>query len=201
MTQVRTDLDKANARSTDLQTQVAGAKRQQSDTQAKLTASENQVTDLQGKLDKSGSDLRSLRDRDQAQATAFQSRLSQANDRATGLQRQLDQAKSRADDLQAQLTKAQDADAQRLSAPVAAAVLPALPVTAEFKKGFLSDKYTMHLRNTGGTALKVSVSAAGSPAKSVNVDAGKTTEVGDLAAGTALVISSDGFSPINTTVQ
>jgi hypothetical protein len=87
---------------------------------------------------------------------------------------------------------------------------PALPVSATFEKGTDPDigPYVLHLKNTSGSALSVSVSIQVSATFHANkknrkidhsIGAGETFTVDDLGAGDKVTVTAEGFAPLELT--
>jgi len=201
--QAKNDLLQANTKSTDLQHQLTTITAQSKDLQAQLKTSQTQTADIQSQLDKAKSQDADL----QAQLTATRSHLTEAQARLTQdeqssvqLRKDLDASKAQAADLQSQLDKAQSPQA----AASQASVMAALPVTTAFEKGFFSSTYTLHIKNTNSGPLNVTITINGSqntPPITTTIKAGDTYDVSKLAAGSALIVTSDGFSPLNLTAH
>jgi len=202
--QAQADLDKAKAQSADLQSQLDKAKSQQADLQSQVDQSKNASADLQSQVDKAKSqlaDLQSQVDKAKAQSADVQSELDQANSQSAQRLTQLDQAKSQAMDLQSQLNNAQsDIAALR---PLAARARH-MPVSTSIDKSFWSSSYTLHVTNSypQPISVNITVSGTGKPRSQSNVIAGGgSIDVEKLSAGDKVVITGDGYDPVNVGVQ
>jgi septal ring factor EnvC (AmiA/AmiB activator) len=183
-------LDKANARSNDFQTQLRTARSQGADLQAQLEKARSRQSDMQAQLD-------AARER----SADLRARLNRADNGSSELRKELDASKAQTADLQAQLAKAQD-DVAKLQ-PLASKAR-AMPVAATFKKAFWGGGFTLQVRNQNPAPLKVSIAVAGSektPPNSATIESGSTYEVENLTAGANVVITSDGYDPLNLTVR
>jgi septal ring factor EnvC (AmiA/AmiB activator) len=202
--QAKADLGKATAQSADLQTQLGKANARSTDLQAQLRKSQGQLSDLQARLEKARSqqsDLQGQLDAAKTQTAGLQTRIGDADNRTAELRRELDSAKAQTADLQSQLARAKS-DIARLQ-PIATKA-SAMPIATAFKKGFFSSGFTLHITNRNPDPLKVNVAIAGStktPPKSATIESGATYDVDDLPAGANVVITSDGYDPVNLTVR
>jgi septal ring factor EnvC (AmiA/AmiB activator) len=194
----KNELQQANTKSADLQRQLTAATALSTGLQAQVKTSQVQTTDLQSQLDKAKSQDADL----QAQLTAARSHLSdsqakltQENEGSVQLRKDLDSAKAQVSDLQSQLDKAQSPQAAA-QAPVVAP----MPVTTAFERGFWNSAYTLHVKNTNSAPLNVTITINASSRIqpiSTTIKAGDTYDVPKLAEGSNIVITSDGFGPVN----
>ncbi len=195
------ELDKATAASTDLQQQLKSAKSQQADLQVKLDQSTAASTQLQAQLDKAKAqavDQQAQLDKSKAQAADLQTQLSQANSGSAQLLTQLDQSKIQSMDLQSRLQKA-ESDLSQLQ-PI---LLKArhMPVTTSFEKAHFGRGFTLHINNLNPQPLSVDVRTDKPSSQSNVIAAGATLNMEKLDAGEKVVISSEGYEPVNLTVQ
>jgi multidrug efflux pump subunit AcrA (membrane-fusion protein) len=199
------DADKAKSQSVDLQAQLDKAKGQMADLQTQRDQARTQRSDLQAQLDRAkaaSAGLQAQRDQAKSRSDDLQARLSQAADESNGLRRELDQAKGQAADLQSRLDKAQGDNPRQ--EPGIGKARPS-PVTTSFKKGFWSDEFTMHVNNPSPDPLMVTITITGSEktrtAQTATIAGGATLDVGKLAAGDNVVITSNGYDPVNAVVR
>jgi hypothetical protein len=200
--QLRADGEKANTVAMGLKLQVERMKKQQADLQAEVGATEGQVGRVQTQLDQSGADLRAAQKRDLTQTADWGGQLARANQRASDLQVELVQAKAQAAELNAQLAQARSQEVV-LAAP-ASGVLPALPITMEFRKQLLSRKLALELKNVSSDPIELTITSSGPgklPVRVVALNELKTAEIGGFAAGTHLEIAGTGFAPFTITVR
>jgi hypothetical protein len=193
----KSELQQANTKSADLQRQLTAAPALSTGQQAQLKTSQTQATALQSQLDKAKSQDADL----QAQLTAARSHLSdtqakltQENEGSVQLRKDLDAAKAQASDLQSQLDKAQSPQTAQT------AVIAPMPVTTAFEKGFWSSAYTLHVKNTNAAPLSVTITVNGSSRTqpiSTTINPGATYDVPKLTDGSSIIITSDGFAPVN----
>jgi len=198
---IRADLERANAASTDLQRQLEASRVQLADLKSQLGRAADQRHALQAQLDNARAELGSLQKADKARDAGDQARLSQAADEVSGLRRQLDQAKSQSADLQTRLAAA-ESEVAKLQ-PLAARART-MPVAAAFERAFFGGRYTLHLRNQNPGPLKVTVTVDGSenpPTRSAVIPAGAALDMDSLREGQNVVVTSDGFDPVDLTVK
>jgi uncharacterized phage infection (PIP) family protein YhgE len=196
--QAKSDIQGANTKAADLQRQLTAATAQSTDLQAQLKTAQGQSTGLQSQIDKATGQDTDLR----AQLAAAKSKLAdseatanKANESSNQLRKDLDASKAQAADLQSQLTKAQG-DHVAVLAPV----LAVLPVTTAFEKGFWGNTYTLHIKNTNSEPLNVTITVNGSGSAqpiSTAIRSGETYDLPKLAAGSNVVVASDGFTPLS----
>jgi multidrug efflux pump subunit AcrA (membrane-fusion protein) len=191
------DLTKTGSAMSDLHGLVDKAQKQAADAQAQTKKIEEAGAQTQAQLQQAQAELQSQQQKSQAQIADLQTRLNRANDSSSGLRNELATVKKQNDDLKALLAKASEKPATPSPAAVAGRTLP---LTTEFKKSFFADGFTLTLKNTGSTPLKLDLEIVGSPntpSKSVTIEGGGTLELKDLAAGATVGIASDGFTPIS----
>jgi hypothetical protein len=202
--QAQADLDKAKAQSADLQSQLDKSKSQLSDLQSQVEQSKNTAADLQSQVDKAKAqlaDLQSQLDKAKQQSADVQSELDQANTQSAERLTQLDQAKSQAMDLQSQLNNAQSDIAALRPLAVRARHMP---ISTSLDKSFWSSSFTLHISNSypQPISVNISVTGPGKPRSQSNVIAGGgTLDVEKLSAGEKVVITADGYDPVNVAVQ
>jgi septal ring factor EnvC (AmiA/AmiB activator) len=204
-TQIKADLDKANIQVAGMQSQLSAATAKSADIQAQLAKAQAQNADLQAQLGKDrsqASDMKAQLDTAKERLSEAQAQISQASDGSALLRKQLDAAKSQIADLQNQQARAQvkgDSGAAQASAPTAA-----MPVAATFEKSFWTGDFTLHIRNTSPGPLNVTIAVAGSQGQapvSAKIEGGSIFDLKKLASGANVVLTSDGFSPVNLTVH
>jgi peptidoglycan hydrolase CwlO-like protein len=203
--QTKADLDKANIRVADMQNQVTAATAKASDLQTQLAKAQGQNTDLQAQIAKANSQVSEMKtqvDSAKERLSEAQAKISLANDDSALLRKELDAAKAQVADFQSQDAKAQaTADS---TATQAAAPLPAMPVAAKFVKSSWTGGFTLHVKNTNSGPLIVTITVEGSQGRApipAIIEGGSTFDVKDLASGTNVVLTSNGFSPVNLTVR
>ncbi|HEX3729345.1 MAG TPA: hypothetical protein VHV47_06045 [Opitutaceae bacterium] len=197
--QAKSQLTGAQSQVTDLQSQVNAAKQQAAGLQTQISRAQNQASGLQAQLTRSQAALQTAQQQSQGQISDLQAQIKQNDSTVSGLRHDLDQANGQVSDLKAQLTKAQSASAQQ-QAP-AVADLRDLPVQGKFSKGLFSSKYSLELKNSGSDPLSVSIQAGSAAAKTATIKGGATYHVSGLAAGTGVMVQSDGFKPLNLTAR
>jgi len=187
--QLQTQLDKANGQIQDLQAQLQHAKDGATDLQAQLDRSKTQAADLQAQLDKS-----------KAQAADLQAQLNQTDSGTSQLLTQLDQAKIQTMDLQGRLQKA-EADLTQLQPLLLKA--RHMPITTSLEKTHGGRSFTLHVNNLIQQPVSVAIAVSGPQTRSQNnvIGAGAALKVEDLAGGDDIIISSDGYDPVNVFVQ
>jgi uncharacterized phage infection (PIP) family protein YhgE len=202
--QQQTELAKAQSDTSDLQTELKKAKAQQADLQSQLDLAKDASNQLQTQLDKGKAqvtDLQAQVDKGKGQSADLQAQLTQANTGSAQLLSQLDQAKIQSMDLQSRLQKA-ESDVAQLQ-PMLLKTRH-MPVTTSFEKGHWSSAYTLHINNLYQQPVTVNLTITGpdkTRTQSSVIGAGGTLNVEKLAAGDKVAIASDGYDPVNLTVQ
>jgi hypothetical protein len=204
-TQIKSDLDKANSKVSDMQSRLTAATAKSGDLEAQLAKAQGQNSDLQAQIGKANGQISGLKAQlvtAKDSLSEAQAQVSQANDGSALLLKQLDASKAQVADLQTQLAKTElHGDA---SASPAAAPLAAMPIAATFEKSFWSGDYTLHIRNTNTDPLVVTIAVAspkGPAPFTATIKGGSIYDVGKLASGANVVVTSNGFSPVNLTVH
>jgi uncharacterized phage infection (PIP) family protein YhgE len=200
--QAHADLDKATGQVADLQSQLDQSKSHATDLQAQLDQAKQSTGQLTAQLDKSKAetaDLQTKLNSSRAQTADLQNQLNQANSGSAQLVSQLDQAKIQTMDLQARLQKA-ESDLSQLQPLLLRA--RHIPLTTSIDKH--AGSYILHIRNLYLQPLSVDISISG-PDKTRSqtnvIGGGETLNVDKLAAGENVVVSSDGYDPINLTIK
>jgi len=202
--QAQSDLDKAKSQAADLQTQLEKTKAQLSDTKSLLDQSKQATAAVQAQLDKSkaqAADLQARLDKSTTQVADLQNQLNQSSAGSAQLLTQLDQAKIQTMDLQARLQKA-EGDLSQLQPLLLKA--RHMPVTTSLEKGHGGRSFTLHINNLYMQPLSVDIAITGpdkTRTQSNVIGAGGTLLVDKLAAGESVVVASDGYDPVNLTVQ
>ena len=194
--QAKDDLVREKAATANEKAQLDSAKAAQTDLQNQLAKAQSMGSDLQNQLNQSQNEVKSQQDLAQTRTSDLQARLNLANVASTAVRKELDQEKRQLADLQAQLDKA-TAKISSLEAPPAKQ--GPLPVAASFEKSFFGGSFTMHLKNTGATPLKVDIDITGSPkaaSRSATIAPGATYTVEDVADGSSIVLAGAGFEPV-----
>jgi septal ring factor EnvC (AmiA/AmiB activator) len=202
--QAKADLDGANARSIGLQAQVGRSDARVAEINAVLNKAKGQEEEMQARLDESQSQQANLQTqlaKAQAQVSNLSGQLSQANEGASDLRGQLDGSRAQIKDLQSQLAESRAG----LVTPAPLAVrVKAMPVEATFKKSFWTRRYTLRIKSEYPGSLNIKVAVDGSektPSAGVNIDSGKTFELGSLGSGRNVVITSEDYDPLTLTVH
>lgn len=200
--QAHADLDKAKGQASDLQSQLTQAKSHSADLQARLDQTKQSTGQMSSQLDKSKADLADLQTKltsSRAQAADLQTQVTQANAGSAQLVTQLDQQKIQNMDLQAKLQKAEN-DLTQLQPLLLRA--RHIPLTTSLDKH--GGSYTLHIRNLYLEPISVDISISG-PEKTRSqtnvIGGGESLAVDKLALGENVVVSSDGYDPINLTVK
>jgi len=211
--QVQAELDKATAASTQLKAQLDEANGQQADLKNQLEQARSRPAELPGlqpQLDKAktqSADLQSQLDRANAQSADLQAQLKQANGGSAQLLAQLDQAKGQVLELQARLNRA-ESDIATLKPLVLKA--RHMPIVTSFERklwGYnftLKRSYALHVSSLCPGTLSLFITITHEQrlrSQSSEVESGATTVVDDLAPGDKVSIDSEGYDPVNLTVQ
>jgi hypothetical protein len=201
----RADLDKANVKVADMQVQLTRAAGKSANLQAQLATAQSQNSDLQAQIGKArsqDSEMKAQLDSAKERLSEARAQVGLANDNSALLRKGLDAAKAQVADLQSQIARAQaTAGSTSTQAP---APLAAMPVAATFEKALWTGEFTLHVRNTSPGPLNVAITVEGSRGQapiSATIKGGSTCDVKDLAQGTNVVLTSNGFSPVNLTVH
>ncbi|HEY1763618.1 MAG TPA: hypothetical protein VGF85_01765 [Opitutaceae bacterium] len=200
--QTHADLDKARSQSSDLQSQLDQAKSHTADLQAQLDQAKQSTGQMSAQFDKSKADMADLQTKlnsSKAQAADLQTQVTQANSGAAQLVTQLDQSKIQNMDLQTRLQKAEN-DLNQLQPLLLRA--RHIPLTTSLEKH--GGSYTLRIKNLYLEPISVDVSISG-PEKTRSqtnvIGGGEALAVDKLALGDTVVVSSDGYDPINLTVK
>jgi septal ring factor EnvC (AmiA/AmiB activator) len=198
------ELAKVQSSSGDLQAQLDKAKAQAADLKSQVDDAKSASTDLQSQLDKAKAETAEVQtqlDKSKAQSADLQNQLNQSTAGSAQLLTQLDQAKIQAMDMQSRLQKA-EADISQLQ-PMLLKTRH-MPVTTSFEKEHWGHAVTLHVNNLNPQPLSVNLtinSQGKNRSQSHVIGAAGTLAVGKLAIGDKVVIASDGFDPVNLTVQ
>ena len=216
LAQAQTDLAKAradNAQIAGLKVQLEADKTQSADLQSQIDKAKGQLADLQSQVEKAKAEkaesakLQAQLDQAKAQSADLQGQLTQAAAGSSQAAAQLVQAKSQVSDLQSRLQKAQS-DLAKLQ-PLVLKVRH-MPVTTSFDANTWGSSFgghsgfTLRINNLSPQPLTVdtTVTGPGTPRSQSNViEVGATLKVEKLAAGDNVVITSEGFDPVNLTVK
>lgn len=200
--QAHADLDKAQGHASDLQSQLDQAKSHAADLQAQLDQTKQSTGQMSAQLDKSKADYADLQTKlnsSKAQAADLQNQVTQANSGSAQLVTQLDQAKIQNMDLQTKLQKAEN-DLTQLQPLLLRA--RHIPLTTSLDKH--GGSYVLHVKNLYLEPISVDVSISG-PEKTRSqtnvIGGGESLAIDKLALGDNVVVSSDGYDPINLTVK
>ncbi len=212
-TQAQSDLESAKAASAQLQSQLDKDKAQLAALQSQLDQDKAQLTDvssLQSELAASKAqtaDLQSEVAKAKAQTVDLQIQLRRANDGSSQLLTQLDEAKSHSMDLQARFDR-EDSALTRLQPLIEKA--RHMPVATAFEKSSWSSAFSMNpvyrLRidsrspDSLGVFITI-VQGVGTRSQSGTIASGGLLTVDKLRVGDKVTIDSEGFDPVNLTVQ
>jgi hypothetical protein len=207
----KAQLARSVLRADEIQAKLDAAKTQSAGLQVQLVGDQGQRTDLQSKLDQAkalADDLRAQLASNQSKVTVLQAQLDQAmaqSEHATqesaAIRVQLDHAKSQAADAQAQFAKAQRDLTKVLPLIIEASKLP---LTTAFEKSFWDQGFTLHINNPGANSINLRIKITGKDAPRAEmtvIEAGATVNIEHLPPGENVVLSSDGFDPINLTAR
>jgi hypothetical protein len=131
----------------------------------------------------------------------MQTQINLANSGSSQLICQLDLAKIQSMDLQARLQTAENDVAQLQPMLLKARHMP---VTTSFEKAHGGRRFTLQIKNLYLQPLNVTVTVNGSGknrSQSNTIGGGGTLSVTELSAGEKIVVASEGYDPVNLTVQ
>jgi uncharacterized membrane-anchored protein YhcB (DUF1043 family) len=203
-TQAQAQLSQATATSADLKAQLDKANTQLADEKSQSEQAKEALAPLQAQVDRAKvqmADLQTQLDKSKAQSAELLGQLHQATAGSDQMLTQLNQDRIESMDLQSRLHKAESDIAQLQPLLLKAG---RIPVTASFEKLDGGRKFTLHINNLYPQPISVDVAVAGTDLKqshSAIIGGSGTFNVEKLTAGESVVIASNGYAPMNLTVQ
>ncbi len=202
LAQLQAQLDKAIAQISDLQVQLDQSKkasdRLQLQIQSQADAAKAQAADLQGRLDESKS-----------HSAELQAQLKLAISGSAELETQLGQSKARSADLQSRLTKSESDNAGLQPLAKKARRMP-IRTSFDRPRGALLEavgarkNVTLQIINLFQAPLSVDIAVTegeDNRSQSITIAGGATLSIQKLQAGDRVVITSEGYEPVNLTVE